>query len=132
MKADLGADGDRWESTDGFDVDLMIHTRSEWGDEVGVGSVEGLATGNVGKEIFPYELILWAPDLPSLPVEDGVEVRVVRRRVSARQGSEKIWEKVEVVRDFVDGGRRLYGGGGDWGQAPNNVFGRGVTKGRSG
>ena len=50
------------------------------------------------------------------------------RRVSARK---KVWKEVEVVEDFVDGGRRLYSGGGDWGRvtkrwgwAPNDVFGR--------
>jgi len=65
-------------------------------------------------------------------VEDGVEVRVVRRWVSAWRGSEKVWKKVEVVGDFVDGGRRLYSGGGDWGWTLNNVFGQWVTEGGSG
>jgi len=91
----------------------MIYTRVERGDKVGVGSVEGLAARDVGKEIFPYELVLWAPNFPFLFMEDGIEVQVSRRRVSAWRGSEKIRVKVEVIKDFVDGGRRLYGGGGN-------------------
>ena len=82
-----------------------------------------MAARDVGEEVLPYELILWAPNFPSFIMEDGVEVRVSRRRVSARRHSKKVWKEVEVVGDFVDGGRRLYSGGGDWGRAPNNVFG---------
>jgi len=87
--------------------------RVEWGDEVGVGSVKGLAARDVGKEILPYKLVLWAPNFPSLFMEDGIEVWVSRRQVSAWWGSEKIREKVEVIGDFVDGDRRLYGGSGN-------------------
>jgi len=75
---------------------------------------------------------LWTPDLPSVFVEDGIEMWVSGRWVSARRSCEKIREKVEVKGDFVEGGSRLYGGGGDdwgwvtegWSWAPNNVFGR--------
>jgi len=74
---------------------------------------------------------LRAPNFPSFIVDDGVEVRVSRRQVSARRHSKKVWEEVEVDEDFVVSGRRLYGGGGDWGRAPNDVFGRRVTEGRS-
>jgi len=123
VKADLCTDSDQWESVDGFDVHLMIYTRAEGGDEVGVGGVEGLATRDVGKKILPYELILWAPNFPSLFVEDGVEVRVGRRWVSTRRSCEKVREKVEVIEDFVDRGRRLYGSGSDGGRALNDVFG---------
>ena len=75
---------------------------------------------------------MWAPNLPSVLVEDGIEMWVSRRRVSAQRSCEKIREKVEVKGDFVEGGNRLYSGGGDGGRAPNNVFGRWVTKGWSG
>jgi len=122
MEADLCTDGDQGESVDRFDVYLMIYMGAERGDKVGVGGVEGLAARDVGEEVFPYKLILWAPNFPSLFVEDGVEVRVSRRQVSAQQGSEEIQEKIEVVGDFVEGGKRLYGGGGNWGRALNNVF----------
>jgi len=132
VKANLGTDGDRGKSVDCLDVYLVIHARMERGDEVGVGSVEGGGTRDVGEEVLPYELILRTPDFPSIFVEDSVKMRVSRRRISARRGSEEVGKKVEVVGDFVEGGRRLYGGGSDWGRAPNNVFGRWVTKGGSG
>ena len=51
----------------------------EGSDEVRVGGVEGCATRDVGEEVFPYELVLQAPNFPSLLVEDGVEVWVSRR-----------------------------------------------------
>jgi len=86
---------------------------------------------DVSEEIFPYELVLWTPNFPSVFVEDSVKMRVISRWVSARRLGKKVWVKVEVVEDFVDGGRRLYGGGSDWGRvmerwgwAPNDVFGR--------
>jgi len=66
---------------------------------------------------------LRTPDLPSVFVEDGIEVWVSGRRVSAQRSSKKIWEEIEVEGDFVGGGSRLYGGGGNWGWAPNDVFG---------
>jgi len=54
------------------------------------------------------------------------------RWVSTQRSSEKIWEEVEVKGDFVGGSNRLYSSGGDWGWAPNDVFGRWVTKSGSG
>jgi len=130
VKADLCTDGDRGKGVDHLDVYLVIYPRAEQGDEVGVGGVEGLAARDVSEEILPYELILWAPNFPSLFVEDGVEVRVSRRWVSAWWSSKKVWKKVEVVGDFIDRGRRLYGGGSDGqrvakrqGWAPDDIFG---------
>jgi len=113
MQANLCTNGNRGESVNRLDVYLMIHTRAEQGDKVWVGSVESLAMRDIGKKVLSYELILWAPNFPSLFVEDGVKVRVSRRRVSAQRDSKKVWVKVEVIEDFVDGGRQLYGGGGD-------------------
>jgi len=117
----------------------VVHAGTERCDKVGVGSVEGLAAGDVGKEVLPYELVLGAPNFPSVVVEDGVEVRVSRQWVSARRRSEKVRKEVEVVGDFVEGGRRLYGGSGDWGWvakrwgwAPNDVFGRWGVSGEDG
>jgi len=132
MKANFGANGDRGESVDRFDVDLVIHTRPKGGDEMRIGSVEGGGARDVSEEVPVYELVLRTPDFPSVFVEDGIKVRVVGRRVSARRSFKKVWVKVEVVEDFIDGGRRLYGGGGDWGRAPNDVFRRWVTEGGSG
>jgi len=103
MKADLRTNCYRGESVHRFDVDLVIHTGPEWGDEVGVGGVEGGDTRDVGEEVLVYKLVLWTPDFPSVFVEDGVKMRVVGRRVSTRRSFEKVWEKVEVVGDFVDG-----------------------------
>ena len=125
MKADLCADSYCGESIDRFDMYLVVHSRAEGGDEVRVGGVKGGASWDVGKEIAVHKLVLWAPNLPSLFVEDGVEVGVSRRWVSAWRRSEKVREKIAVDWvDFIDGGRRLYGGGGDrgwvaerWGQA---------------
>jgi len=113
MQANLCTNGNRGESVDRLDVYLIIHMRVERGDEVWVGGVEGLATRDVSKEVLPYELVLWAPNFPSLFVEDGVKVQVSRRWVSARRDSKKVWVKVEVIEDFVDGGRWLYSSGGD-------------------
>jgi len=131
MKANLRTNSNRRESVDSFDVYLVVHTGPEWGDEMWVGGVESGAAGDVSKEVLPYELVLWAPNFPSIVVDDGVKMRVSGRRVKARRSSEKVRKKIEVEGDFV-GGRRLYGGGGDRGRAPNNVFGRWVTKGWSG
>jgi len=113
-------------------VYLVVYTGTERRNKVWVGGVEGLAPGDVGKEIFPYELVLGAPNFPSFVVEDGVEVRVHRGWVSAWRSHKKVWKEIEVNEDFVVGGNRLYGGGGDWGWAPNDVFGRWVTEGGSG
>jgi len=131
MKADLRTNSNRRESVDSFDVYLVVHTGPEWGDEMWVGSVEGGAAGDVSKEVLPYELVLWAPNFPSIVVDDGVKMRVSGRWVKAWRSSEKVRKKIEVEGDFV-GGRRLYGGGGDGGRAPNNVFRQWVTKGWSG
>ena len=132
MKSDLCTNGDQGESVDGFDVYLVVHAGTEGCDEVRVGGVEGLAPGDVGKEVFPYELVLGAPNFPSFVMEDSVKMRVSRGRVSTQRSREKVWKEVEVDGDFVVSGKRLYGGGGNWGWALNDVFGRRVTEGRSG
>jgi len=120
------------ESVGSFDIYLVVHSRAERGDEVRVGGVKGRALWDVSEEVVVHKFVLWAPNLPSLFVEDGVDVGVSRRRVSTRRRSEEMREKIEVDWvDFVDGSRRLYGGGGDggqvverWGRALNNVLGR--------
>jgi len=130
VKADLGADSYCRESVDGFDVYLVVHPRAEGGDEVRVGGVEGRASWDIGEEVTVHEFVLWTPNLPSLVMEDGVEVGVSRSRVSTRRRSEKVGKEVEVDGvGFVNGGRRLYSGGGDggwvakrWGWAPDHVF----------
>ena len=135
MKADLCTDSYGGESANRFDLYLVVHPRAERGDEVRVGGVEGCAAWDVGEEVPVNELVLWAPNLPSLFVEDGVEVWVSRRWVSTRWSSEEVGEEVDVGRiGVVGGGRRLYGGGGDrgWvverrGWAPNDIFGRRET-----
>jgi len=132
MKADLCADSYCGECVGRFDMYLVVHSRTERGDEVRVGGVEGGAVWDVGEEVAVDKLVLRAPNLPSLFVEDGVEVRVSRRRVSTQWGSEEVGEEVDIDEvGFVKGGRRLYGGGSDrrwvterWGWAPNHVFGR--------
>ena len=120
MKSDLCTDCDWGKGIDRFDVYLVINTEVERGDKVRVGGVEGHAVRDVGKEVLPYELILRAPNFPSLFMEDSVEVWVSRGWVSARRSSEKVWEKIEVIGDFIEGGRRLYSGSGNWGWAMGN------------
>ena len=132
MKANLSADGDCGESIDGLYMYLMVHLRAEGGDEVRVGGVKGGAAWDVGEEVAVDKLVLQAPNLPSLFVEDGVEVGMSQRWVSARWRSEKMREEIEVDEvGFVTGGKRLYGGGGDrgrvverWGQATVAGFAR--------
>jgi len=88
---------------------------------------------DVSKEVFAYKFFLRAPDILSVAMDDGVEVRVTLSSLDTRRRSEEVRKKVEVdLVDFVIGGRRLYGGGGDGGRvaerrgwAPNDVFGRG-------
>jgi len=125
VKANLCADSHCGESVNCFDVYLVVHPRSERGDEMRVGGVEGCAARDIGEEIVVNKFVLQAPNLPSLFVEDGVEVWVSWRRVSAWRSSKEVGEEVDI-----EGGRRLYSGGGDrgqvaerWGWAPNDIFG---------
>jgi len=71
-------------------------------------------------------LILRTPDLLTGLVNNCIQVRVSVRNLEARRFGEEVGEEGEV-----EGGRRLYGGGGDggrvakrWGWAPNDIFGR--------
>jgi len=71
-------------------------------------------------------LVLRTPDLLTRFVNNCIQVRVSVSSLEARGFGEEVGEEGEV-----EGGRRLYGGGGDggrvaerWGWAPNNVFGR--------
>ena len=85
------------------------------------------------KEVFAYKFFLWAPDVLSVAMDDGVEVRVTLSSLDTRRRSEEVREKVEVdLVDFVVGRRRLYGGGSDGGRvaerqgwASNDIFERG-------
>jgi len=112
------------------DLYLVVNFGTERSDKVGGAVVKGRGTGNVSKEVLIYKFFLRAPDLPSFFVEDGVLVWVDLSLVSTRWHSKEMREesKVDVI-DIIEGGRRLYGGGGDgqwvaerWGWAPNDVF----------
>jgi len=77
-------------------------------------------------------LVLGTPNLLTTFVNNCIQVRVSVCFLGTCRVSEEVWEKGEVdVVCIVNGGRRLYGGGGDggwvtkrWGWAPNNVFGQ--------
>ena len=113
------------------DSDLVVHQGTEGGDEVWREVVEVVDVRDVSEEVFAYKFFLGAPDVLSVAMDDGVEVRVTLSSLDTRRRSEEVREEVEVDLDgFVVGGRRLYGGGGDrrwvterWGWAPNHVFG---------
>src|SRR6266704_3462105 len=71
-------------------------------------------------------LVLRTPDLLTSFVNNCIQMRVSVCNLEARGFGEEVGEEGEV-----EGGRRLYGGGGDggrvaerWGRAPNDVFGR--------
>jgi len=104
----------------------------EGSDKVRGAIIEGGGARDVSQEVLAYKFFLGAPDFPSLFVEDGVLVRVDLSLISTRQRSEEMRKKGEVDVVFVvEGGRRLYSGGGDgrqvaerWGWAPNNIFRR--------
>jgi len=116
----------------GTDLYLVVDFGTEGCDKVGGVVVKGGCARDVTEEVLAYKFFLRAPDFPSLFVKDGVLVQVRLSLVSTRRRSKEVREEVEVDGvDVVDGGRRLYGGGGNrrwvaerWGWAPNNVFGR--------
>src|SRR5712691_72098 len=71
-------------------------------------------------------LVLRTPDLLTRFVNNCIQMQVSVCSLEARRFSEEVGEEGEV-----EGGRRLYGSGGDggrvaerWGRAPNDVFGR--------
>jgi len=116
----------------GADKYLVVYQGTEGSDEVWREVVEVVDARDVSEEVFAYKFFLRAPDFLSVAVDDGVEVRVTLSSLDTRRRSEEVREKGDVdLIDFVVGGRRLYGGGGDGGRvterrgwAPNNVFGR--------
>jgi len=116
----------------GTDLYLVVDFGTKWGDKVGGVFVEGGGTRDVSEEVCAYKFFLRTPDFPSFFVEDGVLVRMDLTLVSTRRRSKEMREEVEVdVVNVVEGGRRLYGSGGNgqrvakrWGWTPNNVFGR--------
>src|SRR6266705_279493 len=71
-------------------------------------------------------LVLRTPDLLTGFVNNCIQMRVSVCSLEARGFGKEVGEEGKV-----EGGRRLYGGGGDgqrvterWGRAPNDVFGR--------
>jgi len=116
----------------GEDSYLMVNFGTKRGNKVRGVVIEGGGARNVNEEVFAYKFFLGAPNFPSLFIEDGILVRVDLSLISARWRSEEVREEswVDFV-EVVEGGRRLYGGGGDGrrvtkrrGWAPNDVFGR--------
>jgi len=114
----------------GADLYLVVNFGTEGSDKVWGAVVEGRGMGNISKEVLGYKFFLGAPDFPAFFVEDGVLVRVNPSLVSTRWRSEEMREggKIDVV-DVVEGGKRLYGGGGDgrrvtkrWGGASDDVL----------
>jgi len=75
-------------------------------------------------------LVLGAPNFPTSFVYNYIEMRVSVSPFNTRRVSEEVAKDGEVDLVVVDGGRRLYRGGGDggqvlerWGWAPNDIFG---------
>src|SRR6266705_1610716 len=71
-------------------------------------------------------LVLRTPDLLTRFVNNCIQMRVSVSSLEARRFGKEVGEEGEV-----EGGRRLYSGGGDggrvakrWGRAPNDIFGR--------
>jgi len=96
------------------DLYLVVNFGTEGSDKVGGAIVEGGGMRDVSQEVLAYKFFLRAPDFPSLFVEDGVLVRVSLSLISTRWHSEEMREEGEVdVVVIVEGGRRLYGSGGD-------------------
>ena len=132
MFAHFRAKGDQGQGVVGTDLYLVVNFGTERGDKVGGCVVKGGGSGDVSEEVLFYKFFLRAPNLPSFFVKDGVLVRVNLNLVSTRRRSEEVRKKGDVdIVGFVEGGRRLYGGGSDWGWvterwgwAPNDVFGR--------
>src|SRR6266704_2293941 len=125
VSAYFGADGDGWEDW-GRDADFVVGEGAEWGDVVGGVVVEVFDPRDDAEGVAVDVLVLRTPDLLTRFVNNCIQVRVSVSNLEARRFGEEVGEEGEV-----EGGRRLYGGGGDggrvaerWSRAPNDVFGR--------
>src|SRR6266581_2177951 len=125
VSAYFGANGNGREDG-GRDADFVVGEGVEWGDVGGGVVVEVLDPRDNAEGVAMDVLVLRTPDLLTGFVNNCVQMRVSVCNVEARGFGEEVGEEGEV-----EGGRRLYGGGGDggrvterWGWAPNNVFGR--------
>ncbi len=124
MSAYFGTDCDGREDG-GRDADLVIGEGAEWGDVVGGVVVEVFDPRDDAEGVAVDVLVLRTPDLLTGFVNNCIQMRVSVCNLEARWLGEEVGEEGEV-----EGGRRLYGGGGDggrvaerWGWAPNDVFG---------
>src|SRR6266581_8755164 len=125
VSAYFGTDGDGWEDW-GRDADLVVGEGAEWGDVMGGVVVEVFDPGDDAEGVAMDVLVLRTPDLLTGFVNNCIQMRVSVCNLEARGFGEEVGEESEV-----EGGRRLYGGGGDggrvaerWGRAPNDIFGR--------
>src|SRR6266704_3424185 len=125
VSAYFGADGDGWEDW-GRDADFVVGEGAEWGDVVRGVVVEVFDPRDNAEGVAVDVLVLRTPDVLTRFVNNCIQVWVSVCNLEARGFGEEVGEEGEV-----EGGRRLYGGGGDggrvaerWGRAPNDVFGR--------
>jgi len=124
VSAYFGADGDGWEDW-GRDADFVVGEGAEWGDVVRGVVVEVFDPRDNAEGVAVDVLVLRTPDLLTGFVNNCIQMRVSVCNQEARGFGEEVGEEGEV-----EGGRRLYsGGGGDggrvverWGWAPNNIF----------
>src|SRR6266705_7140400 len=122
VSAYFGADGDGWEDW-GRDADFVVGEGAEWGDVVGGVVVEIFDPRDNAEGVAVDVLVLRTPNLLPSFVYNGIQMRVSVSSLEARGFGEEVGEE-----GVVEGGRRLYGGGGDggrvaerWGWAPNDI-----------
>src|SRR5712691_9845194 len=125
VSAYFGADGDGWEDW-GRDADLVVGEGAEWSDVMWGVVVEVFDPRDNAEGVAVDVLVLRTPDLLTGFVNNCIQMQVSVCSLEARWFGKEVGEKGEV-----EGGRRLYGGGGDggrvtkrWGRAPNDVFGQ--------
>src|SRR6266704_1001932 len=126
VSAYFGTDGDGWEDW-GRDANLVVGEGAEWGDVMRGVVVEIFDPRDNAEGVAVDVLVLRTPDLLTRFVNNCIQMRVSVCNLEARGFGEEVGEESEV-----EGGRRLYGGGGDggqvverWGRALNDVFGHG-------
>src|SRR6266581_1912748 len=116
----------KWREEGGRDADFVVGEGAEWGDVVGGVVVEIFDPRDNAEGVAVDVLVLRTPNLLTGFVNNCIQMRVSVCNLEARRFGEEVGEEGEI-----EGGRRLYGGGGDggrvaerWGRAPNDVFGR--------
>jgi hypothetical protein len=117
----------------------MVAVGMERCDEIGRVVVKGIVLRDGEEEVLLYVFFLWAPDLLTMFIDDGVLMRVIGDGSGTKWGSEEMREELGFWGDGeqeVREDRSEQGGGGDNGDGGFNdgqweVFYRNVSKGDS-